>query len=164
MRGQKMIGFECTIAVDEHRPDDPRNRGQRRSPRRAEVPHPDRGHCRLLLRHRRQRGRHQSARTERVTGTVLQVSVSRGGIPKRAIPSAELTERGNCRRRVALPVPRRPAQGDPAGHDRRHRRTLLARLSALSRGAGRELSRRAASIAAHCDSASACWSVTRRSN
>ena len=31
---------------------------------------------------------------ERMTGTVLQVSVSRGGIPKRAIPSGELTETG----------------------------------------------------------------------
>jgi MOSC domain-containing protein YiiM len=29
-----------------------------------------------------------------VTGIVVQVSVSRGGVPKRAIPSAELTERG----------------------------------------------------------------------
>jgi MOSC domain-containing protein YiiM len=29
-----------------------------------------------------------------VTGTVVQVSVSQGGIPKRAIPSAELTETG----------------------------------------------------------------------
>ncbi|HLG59177.1 MAG TPA: MOSC domain-containing protein [Vicinamibacterales bacterium] len=29
-----------------------------------------------------------------MTGTVVQVSVSRGGIPKRAMPSAELTEMG----------------------------------------------------------------------
>jgi MOSC domain-containing protein YiiM len=37
---------------------------------------------------------HDSARKERVTGTVVQVSVSQGGIPKLAIPSAELTEIG----------------------------------------------------------------------
>jgi len=29
-----------------------------------------------------------------VTGTVVQVSVSRGGVPKRAVESAEVTERG----------------------------------------------------------------------
>ena len=29
-----------------------------------------------------------------MTGTVVQVSVSQGGIPKLAIPSAELTESG----------------------------------------------------------------------
>lgn len=29
-----------------------------------------------------------------MTGTVVQVSISKGGIPKRAIPSAELTETG----------------------------------------------------------------------
>jgi MOSC domain-containing protein YiiM len=29
-----------------------------------------------------------------MTGTVVQVSISRGGVPKRAIPSARLTEKG----------------------------------------------------------------------
>ena len=41
---------------------------------------------------------------------MVQVSMSRGGIPKRAIPSAELTACRRRRRRVALSVPRRPTK------------------------------------------------------
>src|SRR6185503_7078336 len=73
---------------------DSRDRGARRHAGRAEVPHSNRRHGGVLHGSGRQRGRHLSAREADVTGTVLQVNVSQGGIPKREIPFGELTPSG----------------------------------------------------------------------
>ena len=98
-----------------------------------------------------------------MTGTVLQVNVSRGGIPKRAIPSGDLTAAG-----IAGDAWRYPFHG---GTRKAILLVTIEGIDELSRKAFRcfpgrwaRTSRLEGSIAARCDWASACWWVTRRSN